>query len=159
MRVIRWLLAGVAGLIGLIGCVGVLARFADGPVGPFPGGRLSGVRVTEPVTDWAPILAGLARFEVQVNPARPRSVTTSYLLHDRTLYVPSMFAARKRWPKEVLVDGRVVLRIRGKLYERHAVRVTDPDEVRPLVRRFDGAAGADADVRDLSTWYFRMDAP
>jgi hypothetical protein len=84
-------------------------------------------------------------------------VTTSYLLHDGTLYVPSMFAARKSWPQQVLADGRVVLRIGGKLYEGRAVRVTDPAEVDPLVRSFDQSAAPASDPTTLSTWYFRID--
>ena len=91
-----------------------------------------------------------------MNPASPRSLTTSYILHDGVLYVPSMFAARKTWPQEVLADGRVVLRVAGKLYEQRAVRVTDPAEIRPLVRGRD-ASGPDVDPSTLSTWYFRIE--
>ena len=55
-----------------------------------------------------------------------------------------------------MADDRVVLRVGGKLYERRAVRVTDPAEIRPLVRGRD-ASGADGDVSTLSTWFFRME--
>lgn len=159
MRVLRWLLLGVLALVVVIAVIAALARYSDGPIGPFPGGKLSGPLVSEPVADWAAILAGVPRLEVEVNPAHPRSVTTSYLLHDGRLYVPSMFAARKTWPQEAIADDRVVLRIGGKLYERRAVRVTDPSELRPLVRSFDSAAPTDADATALSTWYFRIDPP
>ena len=157
MRVARWLLFGTLGVVAVVGTLAIAARFMDGPLGPFPGGKLHGTVVTEPVRDWSALLAGVDHLELEVNPTRPRSVTTSYILSDGKLYVPSLFAARKRWPHEVVADGRVVVRIKGTLYERAAVRVTDPAEIRPLMRAHDGAAPADTDVHELSTWYFRMD--
>ena len=155
MRVLRWLLLGFVALVVVIAVIAALARYSDGPIGPFPGGKLSGVRASEPVADWAPLLAGVpSRLEVEVNPAHPRSVTTSYFLHDGTLYVPSMFAARKTWPKEAMANDRVVLRIGGKLYERRAILVTDPSELRPLVRSFDSGAQDAGDATALSTGTF-----
>ena len=155
MRMVRALFLGLVAIAALVVTVAVLARFSDGPIGPFPGGKLGGATVSTPVGDWGPILAGVSHVELEVNPASPRSVTTSYLLHDGALYLPSMFAARKRWPNEVLGDDRVVLRVNGKLYPCRAVRVTDPGELRPLVRAFDHDAADD--LAKLSTWYFRMD--
>ncbi len=101
-------------------------------------------------------MTAASHVEIEVNPASPRSLTTSYIVRDGVLYVPSMLAARKTWPKEVLADDRVVLRVGGKLYDRRAVRVTDPAEIRPLVRGRD-ASGPDIDVNELSTWYFRIE--
>ena len=155
---LRRLTIGLVVTAALVVALAVVARFSDGPLGPFPGGKLSGVRVTEPVRDWSPILAGASHLEIEVNPASPRSLTTSYILRDGVLYVPSMLAAHKTWPEEVLADDRVVLRVGGKLYQQRAVRVTDPAEVRPLVRARD-ASGPDVDVSALSTWYFRIEPP
>lgn len=152
MRVARSLLLGFVGLIALAGVGALAARFHDGPLGPFPGGKLSGTVVTDPPR-WSAILAGVSRLELEVNPSHPRSITTSYLLHDDALYVPSVMAARKSWPQQVLADDRVVLRIGGKLYERRAVRVTDPAELRAVT----GASDPDVPVDALSTWYFRID--
>ena len=157
VRVLRWLLIGLAAVAALAGGLAVIARFSDGPLGPFPGGKLGGVTATEAVTDWSPLLAGANHVEIEVDPAAPRSLTTSFLVRDGVLYVPSMFAAHKRWPKLVLADGRVVLRVHGKLYERRAVRVTDPVEIRALVRAGHPETPEDIDVGTLSTWYFRMD--
>ena len=183
VRVLRWLLIGLAAVAALAGGLAVVARFSDGPLGPFPGGKLGGVEVLrknrlaffepvdflelgdveqhaaadEAVTDWSPLLEGANHVEIEVDPAAPRSLTTSFLVRDGVLYVPSMFAAHKRWPKLVLADGRVVLRVHGKLYERRAVRVTDPVEIRALVRAWHPETPEDIDVGTLSTWYFRME--
>jgi hypothetical protein len=150
-------LIGLVVVAALAGGLAVIARSSDGPLGPFPGGKLSGTTVSEPVTDWSAILAGVDHLEIEVDPTAPRSLTTSYILRDGVLYVPSLFAAHKSWPKQVQRDGRVVVRVHGRLYERQAVRVTDPVEIRALVRAGHPATPDDLDVGDLSTWYFRME--
>src|SRR5258706_9912122 len=99
---LRRLMIGIVIVVTLVVVVAVVARFSGGPIGPFPGGKLSGVRVAETVRDWAPILDGASHVELEVDPASPRSLTTSYILRDGVLYVPSMLAAHKSWPQEVL---------------------------------------------------------
>jgi hypothetical protein len=64
--------------------------------------------------------------ELEVSPDAPRSVTTWFVVVDGILYVPSASAAKKTWPGLVEKDGRVRVRIDGKLYELHAMRVSDP---------------------------------
>lgn len=72
----------------------------------------------------------------------------------------------KGWHEDVLLDGRVVLRIDGKRCERQAVRVSDPmliATIRSQVKQAAAAAGfidtartvADSDYHDI--WFFRMD--
>jgi hypothetical protein len=157
VRALRWLLIGLVAVAALAAGLSVIARFSDGPLGPFPGGKLSGATVSEPVTDWSAVLTGVDHLEIEVNPAAPRSLTTSYILREGVLYVPSIFATHKSWPKQVLADGRVVLRVHGRLYERRAVRVNDPVEIRALVRAWDPSTPDDLDIGTLSTWYFRME--
>ncbi len=157
VRTLRRLVFGTLVLAGVVVCLAIAARFSDGPLGPFPGGKLSGVPVTEPVTDWTALLRAVGHVELEVSPKHPRSLTTSYIVRDGVLYVPSMFAAHKRWPKEVLADDRVVLRIGGGLYERRAVRVTEPAEIRALIRARDASTRDDLDVGELPTWYFRIE--
>jgi hypothetical protein len=154
---LRRALIGLLLVVAAVAVLAAVARFHDGPLGPFPGGPMTGETVREPVTDWAPVLAGTSRLELEVNPTAPRSVTTTYILHDGALYVPSVLAARKHWPAEVMTDGRVVVRVHGRLYERRAVRVTDPTEIRSLAREWDPKTPDDLDVGTLSTWYFRLE--
>jgi hypothetical protein len=159
MRILRGVVLGVAAGGLLVVGVAVVARFHDGPLGPFPGGKLSGTPVPDPSPDWSAALAGISHLELEVNPAMPRSVTTSFVVHDGVLYVPSLFAARKKWPREALADSRVVVRAGGKLYPRRAIRVTDPAELRTVMRAFDPKADPNADLGALTTWYFRLDPP
>ena len=148
MRILRWLgialVALVAVLVAVLVGIGVVARFSDGPIGPFPGGPLrAGSLVSEPAVDWS-FAEEIGEVELQL--AEPLSSrTTGILVHEGQLYVPCdlgfiwrrvpgplrgmlfVIWVFKRWHEEALRDGRVVLRIDGKRYERQAVRVTDPE--------------------------------
>ncbi len=96
----------------------------------------------DPDVDWS--FASGQEIELQlVEPLGSR--TTGVMVHKGQLYVPCdlgfmwrrfsgptrwmlhLIWVFKRWHEDALRDGRVVLRIDGKRYERQAVRVTDPD--------------------------------
>jgi hypothetical protein len=125
-RIVRAAFVLFVVLIGAFVALSVGARFHDGPIGPFPGGALvAGEAVATPVSDWS-FAAPLPRLELEVAPDHPRSVTTWLLVVDGVLYVPSGAAARKTWPSLVQQDGRVRVRLDGKIYELQAKRVTDP---------------------------------
>lgn len=159
MKILAWLGIALGAFVVALGIVAFAARFTGGPIGPFPGATLSGSVASEPAGRWEPLLEGVGRIQLQVGGQRPRSVTTGYVLHDGKLYIPSPGAERKTWPKLVLEDDRVVLRIRGELYERRARRVTERAELRALVRDGDGARGEDGevDLSKLTTWFFRIE--
>ena len=124
-RILRVVVYAVLVVIAALAAVGVGARFHDGPIGPFPGGALvAGEAVSAPVTDWT-FAAPISTLELEVAPDHPRSVTTWFLVVDGVLYVPSGGAARKTWPSLVAQDGRVRVRLDGKLYELQATRVND----------------------------------
>jgi hypothetical protein len=188
MRLLRWLGialgALVATFVALVIGIGVLARFSDGPIGPFPGGPLlAGSLVSERDVDWSFLEEGEGTVEFQlVEPPRSRTVGT--LVHEGQLYVPcdlgffwrrAPFPVRgmlfvmsvfKRWHEEALRDGRVVLRTDGKRYERQAVRVTDPELFATLSSQMQaGAAEAFQEPAERwnlppdpdAIWFFRMD--
>jgi len=124
-RILRAAFLAVLVVIAALVGVGVFARFHDGPIGPFPGGRLvAGAPVAAPVTDWS-FAAAIGTLELEVSPDHPRSVTTWFVVVDGVLYVPSASAAKKTWPGLVEQDGRVRVRVDGKLYELQATRVSD----------------------------------
>ena len=125
-RILRAAVFAFLVLIGGLVALAIGARFHDGPIGPFPGGALvAGERVATPVGDWS-FAASIPRLELEVAPDHPRSVTTWLLVVDGVLYVPSGAAARKTWPALVEQDGRVRVRLDGKIYDLQARRVTDP---------------------------------
>jgi len=157
-RVLKWLGLAILGVAVLAVCVVFAARFADGPLGPVPGGPMTGARVAEPVTDWG-FVAERDTVELQVNPQAPRSITTWVVVYEGQPYIPSGFGARKTWTKQLVADGRAVLRVDGKLYERQAVRVTDEallEELRAvLIAKYD--LDPEGNFSGPETWFFRLD--
>ena len=112
------------------------------------------------------------------------SRTTGVMVHEGELYVAcdlgflwARLTGRRRWilntiylfkgwHENAMRDGRVVLRIAGKRYERQAVRVTDPDVLDQLRRRSEEAVAnwvspeplAEAPIEAPNDiWFFRMD--
>jgi len=131
MRGLRWIAVAAVGLMLGLGVLALAARFSDGPIAILAGGPLrAGELATGPEPDW-----GFARevreIELQLLEP-PRSRTTWVLVHEGRLYVPCGYMTRswgrwwKRWPREAERDGRAVVRIGGRRWERQAVRVLDP---------------------------------
>jgi hypothetical protein len=151
----------IALFIGLLATMGVAVAFAagfhDGPIGPFPGGPFRGPLANGPEPDWS-FLDRTDGVDLEVDSANPRSVHVWVLRDGNAVFVPSALAAKKRWPGQVVADPRVRLRVDGKIYERSAARVTDPEEIRRLV----DAAIAKYHVSHgdpETTWFFRLDPP
>ena len=154
LRGIGWLLLGLAGLAPLTALV---ARFSDGPIGPFPGGPLlAGELIAGPEPDWA-FAAEIPQIEIQVNTEHPLSRTVWVLVDQGELFVPAALASRKHWPSEAVADGRLIARIGGKRYPRQAARVTDPARLvalRAAIGRKYGMRPGPEGSDD--TWFFQL---
>ena len=184
MVFVRVILFVLLALLILIGGILFTVRFADGPVGPMPGGPLTkGPLVTDAVIDWDNILQGqsVATIELQlVEPARSRAVGA--FAYEGELYVPCdlgfvwrripdtstrallrLIWTFKQWHKEALKDGRVVIRVEGKRYARQAVLVTDETLKNTFRQRvLSGAEGFFGELMPIKTdpediWFFRLD--
>jgi hypothetical protein len=184
MRILRNLSIAVAVLVVLlVAAVLVVQRVSDGPLGPISGGPLrSGELVTERDVDWS--VANGRTIELQlVEP--PGSRVTGAMVHEGQLYVPcdlgflwrrvpstrfrwilATIYRFKHWHEDALRDGRVVLRVAGKRYERQAVRVTDPELLTTLRAKLEAGAreffapqggllGVPGDPEAI--WFFRID--
>ena len=88
--------------------------------------------VPEPVTDWS-FTDTVPTVEVETRPEAPHSVTVWCFRSGSSLYVPARNPRSKTWVRNALADDRVRLRIDGRIYERRAVRVTDPDEIEAVL--------------------------
>ena len=130
MQFLKW----VAGAIGVLILAGVLvvfgARFGDGPLAIIPGGPLeAGELYMGPEPDWT-FARDIPEMEFQlVEP--PLSRTIWLEVYDKKLYVVSGYMNSavgkvwKKWPAHAEKDGRAIVRIDGKRYERQLVRILD----------------------------------
>jgi hypothetical protein len=158
------ILRGLAFLVGVLAAALVAlllgGRFLDGPLGPVTGGPLrSGELVAERSVDWS-FARDLGELELQLA-SPPRSRTTWLLVHENHLYVPCSFDVPipKRWPHQAERDGRAMVRVAGRRYERQAVRVTDPAlhaELSRLLREKYGL-GSEVSADPERLWFFRLD--
>ncbi len=163
---LRVVLGILCALVLLIGAVVIGARFADGPLPMIAGGPFSsGERVTGPEPDWS-FAHDIREVEFQLlEPARSR--ITWIIEHEGKIYIPSGYMTTtwgkiwKQWPIEALDDGRIILRIDGKLYDRQLVRIEEGPLLAPLTaelsRKYAGGStiGVDA-VTSGYLWLFEL---
>lgn len=162
MAILRRLGIGLALAVGAIALVAFVARFGDGPLGPFPGGELrQGELVSEPVADWS-FARDVPEIALQLV-APHRSRTTWILVHEGQAYIPCGFMSVplfKQWPYQANVDGRAVVRVEGRRYLARLVQVTDPGLTATLARigaeKYD-LPGYETSPDSGSTWYFRLE--
>ena len=159
-RVIRVLIGLIAVLVIGLGGLLVAARFSDGPLAIIAGGPFtSGERVAGPEPDWS-FLHDTSEVEFQLlEPARSR--TTWVIEHEGKAYIPSGYMTTwwgklwKHWPLEAEKDGRILLRVDDKLYERQLVRVDSGPLLAPLTAELSRkyAAGSEIPVEAVTSGY------
>jgi hypothetical protein len=115
----RFRIAACAVILGL----GLVA--CGGPFLVFPGGRLSGEVVTEPVSDWS--FAEDMFIDLETRPDDPYSVELNYIVRDGRLYVDP--AEGRRWLEHIREDPNLRVRLGGKVYPVKAVLVGEPGEL------------------------------
>ena len=167
MQLVLKILGGLVALVVLLVVVVLVgARFADGPLeiiagGPFSSGELQ--RGAEP--DWSD-LKDRPTVEFQLmDPARSR--TTFVMVHDNRLFIPSGYMTTwwgkiwKQWPGQAENDGRAILRVDGKLYDRQLVRIKEGPELQPVLeelsRKYMGSAPVPPDIISSGyMWVFEL---
>ena len=137
----KWILRIASGLllmlVVLVAGTLIGARFADGPIAIIAGGPFTtGELVTGPEPDWS-FVRNIREVEFQlVDPARSR--VTWILEHEGKIYIPCGYMTTtwgkiwKQWPIEAVKDGRAILRLGNKLYERQLVRIEEGPLLAPL---------------------------
>jgi hypothetical protein len=152
--------AGIAVLVvaALGFAVLVGARRADGPVEMLPGGPLSGEAERGAEPEWG-FAESLDTVELQVSSSPPRSLLTGIVVYEGVPYLPVTLAPLKRWPSAIARNSRVVVRIDGRLFEREAVEITDPELLARLIAAGQSKYGPPFHARWVArfTRYFRLD--
>ena len=157
----------VVGCLLLIPVTAVLTaaakqRFADGSNRVFSGGPLvSGELHAGAEPDWS-FTDDVQTIDLQLLDP-PRSRTIWIQAHDDKIYVFSGFMSTavgrlwKRWPVQAESDGRAVLRIDGKRYERQLVRIASGPALEGITRSIRDKYTYDvsrATVEAGDTWVF-----
>lgn len=161
MKILKRIVTGLF-LFFVVAIGGLLlgARFSDGPLAIIAGGPFtSGELITGPEPDWS-FVHDTQEVEFQLlDPARSR--TTWIIEHDGKAYIPSGYMTTwwgklwKHWPFEAENDGRILLRVDGKLYERQLVRVESGPLVAPIIAELSRkyAGGTEISVDTVSSGY------
>jgi len=142
----------------------VLLALGCGPLGPIPGGKLSGEPMAGPVSDWS-FLDDEHTVQLETRPDDPHSVNIWIGHHQGNPYIPTSLIAgvdepsERQWVQNVANDPRVRLRVAGRLYPRKAVRVEDPAELEAvraiLIARYEVEPSDDG--QESSAWIFRLE--
>ncbi len=153
------LFLGIGGL--LIG-----ARLADGPLAIIAGGPFTtGELVSGPEPDWS-FVHDTQEVEFQLlEPARSR--TTWIIEHEGKAYIPCGYMTTwwgriwKKWPIEAEKDGRILLRVGDKLYERQLVRIREGPLLAPITaelgRKYPAASSVTEEaVTSGYLWLFEL---
>jgi len=127
----------LAALLLVVAVVLLGARFADGPLALVAGGPFTrGERIEGPEPDWS-FVREVREVELQLLDP-PRSRTTWILEHEGRIFIPSGYMTTwwgrlwKQWPRRAMEDGRALLRIDGRIYERRLVRIGSGPLLEPL---------------------------
>ena len=168
MTLARTLLMAVGVLVLIpivaIGTLIVASGYSDGPSRLFGGGEfVSGELVTGSEPDWS-FVHDLPTIELQLLDP-PRSRVMWIVEHEGKPYVVSAYMNStigrfwKRWPVQAERDGRAIVRIAGKRYERTLKRIKTGAMVdgvaAEFVRKFRYRVTA-ADIEAGNTWLFEL---
>ena len=156
-------------LIILIGiCVALFLygmKFADGPWEVFQGGAFSTGELVSEEPNWTFVKD---KDTVEFQLLEPVSSRTTWIMeHDGRIFIPSGYMRTnygkiwKQWPIYAEKDGRAILRVDGKLYERNLVRIKNdpslPSVLSELSRKYTaGVVVSVDDVTNGSLWIFEL---
>ena len=144
--------------------VAILAIACGGPLGPFPGGRLSGDVGPATVDDWA-FTDAIENAQLEVNPGDPHSVNTWCKGIEGRLYVPTSMIlgptnpTERDWVGFVELNPAVRIRLGDTVYERMMVRVTDDAEFQTARLALEAKYEIAPEDRDpeRTIWIYRLD--
>ena len=145
--------------------IGGLAVAGCGPIGPIPGGALSGESGAASVVDWS-FADDVENAQIETRPSDPHSVNTWFAAVGERLYVPTSMIlgpktpSKRSWVAHVDEDPNVRIRLGDTVFDRRASRVEDGSPEYQAARlaleaRYEIAI-VDRDP-ERTIWIFRLD--
>ena len=136
-----------------------------GPLGPVPGGALSGELASNTPSNWS-FSDAYKTIQLEVRPSDPYSVNLWCVASNGKLYVGAGQGGSSVWARALLEEGRARVRIDTTLYAVVAQRVTAPQEIQTyldaLSRKYESSQAHPADFqadagRPPAAMLFRLD--
>ncbi len=134
-----------------------LLALGCGPMGPFPGGRLSGDVATGPPANWS-FADEEMTVQLETRPSAPYSVNLWGVSFGDRFYLASGRGGEATWIEHIAEDPNVRLRVGRTIYELRAVRVSNETHserfLEALKRKYDW----EPSVRERDrAWLFCLD--
>jgi hypothetical protein len=130
---------------------------ACGPVGPVPGGRLSGPVAEHPIRDWS-FTAPIKTVQLETLPDAPYSVNVWGVASGSSFYVASGEGAASRWARNIETDPRVRLKAGDEIVELKATHVADASEIDAVLVRLKAKYDFEPTPEQRAkAWLFRLD--
>jgi hypothetical protein len=138
------------GLIFALGC---------GPLGPLPGGQLSGELEPTTPSDWA-FADEEKTVQLETNPSDPYSVNVWGAGIGAGFFLAAGGGSESKWAQNIARNPEVRLRIDGRIYELRAVRVDEDPKLREdflaaVKRKYDWDP---PDDETQKAWLYRLDS-
>lgn len=111
--------------VAIVVLIALFSIACGGPFLVFPGGRLSGDVVSEPISDWS--FADDRFIDIETRPGDPYSVELNYIVKDGNLYIDP--AEGRSWLEHIREDPNLRVRFGERVYPVTAVLVGKPGEL------------------------------
>ena len=136
----------------------LLFALGCGPLGPLPGGRLSGKLEPTPPLDWS-FADDEKTVQLETNPSDPYSVNVWGAGIGEGFYLAAGGGSESKWAQNIGRDPEVRLRIAGRIYELRALRVDEDPRVREdflaaMKHKYDWDPSAEETQK---AWLYRLD--
>lgn len=125
------------------------------PMGPLPGGQLSGTLEPFPM-DWSSSGdVDILQIETRLN--SPYSINIWAVDTGNSIYIASGSGPQTEWVDHLKEDPNLRLRIEDKIYELIAIKVTDMTELDEVHARYVEKYDYQSDVNPQDAWVYRLD--
>ena len=135
----------------------VVFLIACGPIGPMPGGKLSG-DVAAPPPDWSASDA-VKNVQLETDPdGDPYSVNVWGAGMGPRFYVAAAEGAESEWAQNMIADPNVRLRVGDAVYELRATKIDGEDERNTVLAAFKQKYDFEPEPEQTeNAWLFRLD--
>ncbi len=126
------------------------------PMGPIPGGRLSGEVLPVP-EDWS-VYGAVELVQLETRPDDPYSINIWGIGIGKDYYIASGGGGESSWVDHMRVNPEVRLRIENNIFELKAVRVTDETELNQVLKSYKEKYDMEAQAEDAAkAWLYRLE--